>query len=105
MAWPFKSRTMRRTSALIRRRLDGSLWVAWHPQNIGIAMASLFTDSPGYHFVKARWRKGKLIVSRRVFWRPTRASMFDIVDMKHVCELLPAWPEAVESRKILKEGE
>lgn len=91
---PHRKRVCRRVS-------DGSLWVAGHPEDFGLAMRGLFSGKGSWHFYKARYWRGLLIASPRVFWLP-KGRDFRLVD-EVAGYVLPRWPdESVRVRARLK---
>jgi hypothetical protein len=98
-----KRRTLRRDDErLIRRRSDGSLWVAGCPQRFGYAMRGLFGrrwPSGSFHFYRVREWRGLHVASRRVFWTPDTVTEFSLLYVGTVF-VLPPWDEATECAKI-----
>lgn len=102
-------RCWRRDLVLIRRKGDGTLWAAGHPQAVGHALRGLFDrDWPrgSWHFYRVREWRGLLVASRRVFWQPLAGSQFETVHgprlrlVETPMFVLPPWPLAVESAKL-----
>ena len=99
--WP--SRTAKRLQRprqhkLIKRKSDGSFWVAGSPQNFGLAMSGLFSGDRDFHFYKTRNHDGRWIFSPRIFWQAMSGEFEIVGDI--VGRGLPKWPEEIETAKI-----
>lgn len=92
-------RTRRRKTTICRRKSDGTLWAASHPQNFGLAMRGLFDGKAGWHFARVRIWRGLPIVAPRLFWAFNKFGQFEIVQEQPAYWLAP-WPEPVESARI-----
>jgi hypothetical protein len=94
-------RTVKRDDELLlKRRRDGTHWVAGCPQNFGYAMGSLFSRRrcDDFHFYRVREWQGLLLASPKVFWRP-QLGEFEI-GFRVTVFRLPRWPEEIECAKI-----
>jgi hypothetical protein len=88
---------------LIRRRSDGTLWVAHHPQSFARAMQGVLTDKPRtrWHFIRVRDWHDMLVASPKTFWLPLDQSEFHLVSRTPYPVLMTEpLPEAVESARI-----
>lgn len=92
-------RTRKRETTICRRKSDGTLWAASHPQNFGLAMGGLFSGRAGWHFARVRIWRGLPVVAPRLFWAFNQSGQFEIVQ-KQSAYWLATWPEHIESARI-----
>ena len=63
-------------------------------------VTALSPSLPKFHFIRVRKWRGLWIAAPRIFWM-ARSGAFEIVSLSVPVQRLPAWPEWVETKRIM----
>jgi hypothetical protein len=74
------------------------LFIAAAPQNMGLAIAGMFSSNlPTHWFQRVKLWRGVMIVSQKTFWETNRGG-WKILKIDCAVYKLPPWPEHIETR-------